>query len=144
MISLLAATPKNAPPDCKRIQQGEGSQQELNFCAGDAWHRADADLNRAWVRVKAIMRKKDAEGDSSCYPAEPNNGPKCLGYEEALVKAQRAWLSFRDAECVVGGYANRGSDMEPMLVFQCREYLTRKRIKELNDTIDDFTRDHWQ
>jgi uncharacterized protein YecT (DUF1311 family) len=76
MISLLAATPKDLPPDCKRIEQAERTQQEMNFCAGDAWHRADAELNRTWMRVKAIMRRKDAEGGGSCYPAEPNNGPK--------------------------------------------------------------------
>ena len=135
---LLAAAPAKAA-NCRNPQQ----QSEMTFCAGEAWRQADAELNRVWLRLKAVMQKMDAQEvqASSCYPAASNNG-KCLGYVGALVNAQRDWISFRDAECVVGGYASRGGSMEPMLVFQCRENLTRKRIKELNDTIDDFTKEH--
>jgi uncharacterized protein YecT (DUF1311 family) len=140
---LLAALPSNALPNCKSVMDDGGPQQEMNFCAGKAWQESDAEMNRAWSRLKGIMRTKDAEGGSPCYPAKPNSAPKCLGYEEALIKAQRAWLSFRDAECVIGGYAERGSGMEAMLVSQCREDLTRKRTKELTDTIDGFTGGHW-
>ena len=55
------------------------------------------------------------------------------GAEEALVKAQRAWVNFRDAECEAAGFQARGGTMEPMLVAGCIAELTDARTKQLKE-----------
>lgn len=58
------------------------------------------------------------------------------GGEEALVKAQRAWIGYRDAQCLSWGFQARGGSMEPMLVSSCEADLTRKRTAELKALVD--------
>jgi uncharacterized protein YecT (DUF1311 family) len=58
------------------------------------------------------------------------------GAEQALVKAQRAWIDYRDAECNAAGFQARGGTMEPMLVAGCLADITDKRTKELKELED--------
>jgi uncharacterized protein YecT (DUF1311 family) len=58
------------------------------------------------------------------------------GAEQALVKAQRAWIDYRDAECDAFGFQARGGTMEPMLVAGCLANITDKRTKELKELED--------
>ena len=52
--------------------------------------------------------------------------------EAVLRQAQRAWLTFRDAQCTYEGYGEaRGGSMEPMVYSGCRARLTRERIAQL-------------
>jgi uncharacterized protein YecT (DUF1311 family) len=53
------------------------------------------------------------------------------GAEKALVTAQRAWISYRDAQCEAAGFQARGGTMEPMLVAGCIADITEVRTKEL-------------
>jgi uncharacterized protein YecT (DUF1311 family) len=55
------------------------------------------------------------------------------GAEDALVKAQRAWVAYRDAQCASYGYQARGGSMEPQLIYGCQADLTRKRTAELKE-----------
>jgi uncharacterized protein YecT (DUF1311 family) len=53
------------------------------------------------------------------------------GAEKALLKAQRAWIDYRDGQCEAEGFQARGGTMEPMLVAGCIANLTDQRTKEL-------------
>jgi uncharacterized protein YecT (DUF1311 family) len=48
-----------------------------------------------------------------------------------LLKAQRAWIDYRDGQCEAEGFQARGGTMEPMLVAGCIANLTDQRTKEL-------------
>jgi uncharacterized protein YecT (DUF1311 family) len=48
-----------------------------------------------------------------------------------LREAQRAWVSFRDAQCRLESFEARGGSMQPMLDSGCRAAVTRARTAEL-------------
>ena len=76
-------------------------QSELNRCAFEDYHRADAALNAQWKRTIAYQRKLDVANftDQDGMPT----------WVDALTRSQRAWVSFRDAQCNWEGLDMRGS-----------------------------------
>jgi uncharacterized protein YecT (DUF1311 family) len=102
--------------DCENAM----AQQEMNACAYQAWEAADADLNAAYKLAMAEMKDMDAN-----MPEDQQ------GADEALRAAQRAWIAYRDANCVVAGFPMRGGSAEPLLVYGCMSSMTETRTAEL-------------
>lgn len=94
-----------------------------NRAAADA-ARADVVLNERYRAAMAEMRRKDA-----LHAADAGPGPS---YQAALLASQRAWLAFRDAECLVEGYRYRGGSARPMMEAQCKAAVTRQRTAQLD------------
>lgn len=110
MLLLVAATP-------------DTSQSGLNVRAGSDLARADAAMNAQYRVTMAAMRNMDG------FDApDAKSGPS---YGQALLAAQRAWLGFRDAECVAEGYHFRGGSAQNMAVADCRTALTQARTAQL-------------
>ncbi|APR53797.1 DUF1311 domain-containing protein [Sphingomonas koreensis] len=122
LLTLLAAA-QTQTIDCDNAV----TQSAMTQCARQSFAKADALLNAEYRQTMAIMRKLDAEPGS--HPA----GDTRPGYAAALTEAQRAWIAFRDAHCRTMGYQMRGGSAEPMLVWGCRETLTRDRTEQLID-----------
>ena len=55
------------------------------------------------------------------------------GEEASLREAQRAWVTFRDAHCRLQSFEARGGSMQPMLLSQCKAYLTELRTEQLRN-----------
>lgn len=106
----------DAPADCSNAV----TQTDMNICADRDFQAADKELNAVYKKARAAMAASDAELDEALK-----------GAEKALLKAQRAWVDYRDGECEAEGFQARGGSMEPMLVSGCRATLTRQRTKEL-------------
>lgn len=102
--------------DCSDPQ----TQSEMNICSYQMWQAADGDLNYAYKMARDVARTMDAS-----LPDE------WKGAEVALRDAQRAWITFRDKNCELAGFAAQGGSMEPLLVNTCMEDMTRKRTEEL-------------
>jgi uncharacterized protein YecT (DUF1311 family) len=100
---------------------------DMNYCAGQDFEKADAELNS--VYKQAVESQKQVDKDS----AEIN--PAYVGAVQALRKAQRAWIDYRDGHCEGVGYEAVGGSMQPMLIAGCKAGLTQTRTKELNDLI---------
>jgi uncharacterized protein YecT (DUF1311 family) len=100
------------------------TQQDMNICAEEDWQAADVDLNRAYKQVMATMKEMDAD-----LPEE------LRGAAAALRDAQRAWISYRDANCTAAGFMMRGGSAEPLLVYGCLRALTESRTQELLDLV---------
>lgn len=105
-------------------------QQEMNYCAGQDYMAADAELNAQWKVTAAAMKVQDASF------AEYGGNDTREGFFESLLEAQRGWLRYRDAHCRVEGYTARGGSMEPMLASGCKAHLTRLRTKELKELVE--------
>lgn len=120
LLTLLAAA---QAVDCDNAV----SQMAMTQCAQQSFAKADALLNAEYRKTVAVMRKLDAE------PGNHPSGDTRPGYAAALTEAQRAWIAFRDAHCRTMGYQMRGGSAEPMLVWGCRETLTRDRTEQLID-----------
>lgn len=63
---------------------------------------------------------------------------KQQGFEEALVKAQRAWLSYRDIQCPFEGrwYAEGGT-AEGVYVLSCKIDLTKQQADRVEALVKD-------
>jgi uncharacterized protein YecT (DUF1311 family) len=108
-------------PDCANMD--ELPQQEMNYCAGEAFRLADAELNAVWAEVRDKLRSDEAEYD---------------GYEgwfDTALKGQRGWIAYRDGQCEAEAFAFNGGSMQPLIDASCKERLTRARIDELTDML---------
>jgi uncharacterized protein YecT (DUF1311 family) len=88
------------------------SQQGMNMCAGEAYQRADKALNAQWQKVIARY------GDDAKAKA-------------LLLEGQRAWLTYRDAQCQMAAYDSIGGSIWPLINSGCLAELTRRRTREL-------------
>jgi len=90
------------------------SQAELNQCYGNAYKKADAELNVLYRQITA--RLKDDKATT-----------------ELLVAAQRAWVAFRDAECDFSASGVSGGSALGTMLAICLDKLTGKRIDDFKN-----------
>jgi len=109
LLMLIAA-----PGDCDT----DAPQQVLNQCLAEAFTGADAELNRVWKPAYAEMQRVDRDTGET-------------GYAAALLASQRAWIAYRDAQCVAESWQMRGGSGEAMLLSGCKLRLTRERVEFL-------------
>jgi uncharacterized protein YecT (DUF1311 family) len=88
-------------------------QATMSACADKAYQASDAELNALYHRIE--QRLAD---DKDTW--------------KLLIKAQHAWLGFRDAECRFSSSGADGGRAYPMIQSMCLDGLTRKRVEELN------------
>jgi uncharacterized protein YecT (DUF1311 family) len=100
------------------------TQLDMNRCAQVAWQRADAAMTREWQASYAAMKARDA--------ADTSRGGG-FGYAGAALNSQRAWLKFRDTQCVLEAGRYAGGSMQPLARFNCLERLTKERAQQLRD-----------
>lgn len=104
------------------------TQSDMTSCEAARHDAADKALNAQYKKTRAVMVTIDSDLDGDMK-----------GAEKALVKAQRAWIDYRDAECDAAGFQARGGTMEPMLVAGCLADITDKRTKELKELEDSMS-----
>ncbi|MCZ4288399.1 lysozyme inhibitor LprI family protein [Hoeflea alexandrii] len=113
-------------PDCIDPQ----TQMEMTYCAGVDYDKADADLNALWPGIVAAAKQND---EYVADMARERGVPTTL---EALRNAQRAWITFRDAQCEYEAYEVFGGTMQPMVGSLCLARLTRERIEVLSHALE--------
>jgi uncharacterized protein YecT (DUF1311 family) len=123
VFAVLCVAPAFAddPIDCDNAMD----QNTMTRCAGMDFEKADAELNKVWKQAKGAAEDADA-GYSSDMKGEA----------EALLKAQRGWIAYRDGQCELAGFEARGGSMEPMLVNGCLAEMTKARTRELQAIVD--------
>ncbi len=84
-------------------------QRTMDECADKPYKKSDAELN---VLYKQIEQRLEENTDTT----------------KLLVAAQRAWLTFRDAECKFSTSGVSGGSVYPMIYAGCADGLTRKRV----------------
>lgn len=89
------------------------TQSEMNACAGQMLEEADAALNATYAEVRERLQY-DEEG------------------RDLLVKAQRAWIAYRDAECEMRSMGVAGGSIYPTIHAGCLTDLTEQRTADFN------------
>jgi uncharacterized protein YecT (DUF1311 family) len=102
-------------------------QQEMNYCAHQDYLDADALLNQTWSEVVPQIEEWDSGLSEDMQ-----------GWPEALLAAQRAWITYRDAHCEAEGFMFRGGSMEPLIVSTCKTDLTKERTKQLLELVETY------
>ena len=102
------------------------TQVQMNARATAEWKAADARMTVEWRRTYASMKRRDA--------ADTSRGGG-FGYAAALLASQRAWLAFRDTECVIEGGRFAGGSAQGMATGQCKTRLSRERTQQLKAMI---------
>ncbi len=98
------------------------TQAEMNAQAATSYKTADAAMTRQWQRSYAAMKRRDA--------ADTSRGGG-FGYAAATLASQRAWLAFRDRQCVIEGGEFAGGSLGAMTRLQCMARLTKERTVQL-------------
>lgn len=117
---LLAAGPVAADEavNCTDPQ----TQMDMNICSSEDYKAADSALNAAYRKAMAAMKETDT------YLPEDSRGAA-----DALLAAQRAWLTYRDKACASESFLVKGGSMEPMIVSECMTRITKERTAALDE-----------
>jgi uncharacterized protein YecT (DUF1311 family) len=108
-LLLLLLLPNLASAQCKDAV----STKDMQDCMDSEWKRSDAELNRVYQEsLKKLKPEQTA----------------------LLKKAQRAWITYRDAQCEADYKMFAGGSAAPLALTQCRVTLTQERTKTLKDT----------
>jgi uncharacterized protein YecT (DUF1311 family) len=86
-------------------------QALMNMCASRDFQQADDALNAAWGPARSYAKQ--------------------IGQGDALLTAQRAWLTYRDAACKVHASPFEGGSIQPMVQLMCLSELTADRTRML-------------
>ena len=100
------------PEPCPDAQ----SQFEMNQCAGKAYNAADAELNKVYQKLAAMLDEEE---------------------KSQLKTVETAWLKYRDANCEFVGDQFKGGSIRPMIYAFCLADMTRNRTAELKNQITD-------
>lgn len=99
---------------------GDGPQLELNMCSYRRYLQADIEMNRVWEQLRVSW-------------APDNIGPANW---QALLGSQRAWLTYRDANCAIWRDMYEGGSIVPLLENSCMARVTQARTAELERLVD--------
>ena len=88
-------------------------QDGIDNDTDNEWKKSDADLNRVYQEFLKKLKPEQAA---------------------LLKKAQRAWLTYRDAQCEADDKMSAGGTAAPLALTQCRVTLTQEHTKTLKDT----------
>ncbi|MEP1767819.1 MAG: lysozyme inhibitor LprI family protein [Sulfitobacter sp.] len=108
-LSTFLAPPAQAQTaaDCIEPQ----AQQLMNACAAREYKQADAALNAAWKPAKSFADQ--------------------IGQGPSLLKAQRAWISYRDQACEAHSSPFEGGSLRSLIRSTCLSELTAERTRML-------------
>lgn len=108
----LAASP--VPPASADLCANAVTTIEMNACLSSQAEAVEADLNRYYRAATARLHAEKGVAESQALPG--------------LIKAQRAWLAYREAECgAVYDYWSGGT-IRGAMAQTCRMNVTRLRI----------------
>ena len=118
-LSLGFGTAHAQNIDCAKAS----STVEMNFCAEKDFNAADKTLNTAYEAALASTKGRDLEKP---YDAK--------SFEAALRTSQRAWLTYRDADCkdLIAQEWSGGSGTTSASL-GCMTEKTMQRTKELKE-----------
>lgn len=127
LISLPLATAARSndldAPDCANATD----TQTTTICAANELDEVDKELNAVYKKALAAQAEEDKlRADNNMSDAEA---------VKSLKTAERAWITYRDANCDAINAANLGGTGYAAFIVDCQTEMTRNRIKELKDMI---------
>jgi len=114
-----AATPIDAvEAQYNKCMDDAMSTADYNQCIDTAYSAADAELNSVYNKIKSSYSKEKDEDSKETL--------------RRLKASERAWITFRDANCTLAGVQMLGGSGEGPMIGGCQVTTTISRVKELN------------
>lgn len=110
-LAAFASFSASAPARADACADAQ-DQATLNECADREYKKADAELNAAFEEIE---RRLEGQEDTKAR----------------FVEAQRAWITFRDAECRFANTNSESGTIFPMLQAACLSAQTQARVEQL-------------
>lgn len=110
VLSLLVVGPAYADPRAQCLEQAAGVQAKLIVCEESEAARQDTQLNLAYRHFRQVLKPS---------------------FRPDLLRAQRAWIGFRDAECDARYRRELPGQDAARVSASCRAELSRQRKEEL-------------
>jgi uncharacterized protein YecT (DUF1311 family) len=104
LVVMIAVAQSASANGCDKVER----EDELQECLRAEFSKIDKELNAAYAKLRGELNK------------------------EALVlltKAQRLWVSLRDADCELDAESYKGGSGYQAIYIQCQIDRTRQRIK---------------
>ena len=121
-------TAQNKKVDCKKAV----TQTELNFCAKYTYENAQKNLDELYTKLLKIIKERQNDF------ANKNDltGKK---FVDDFINSQEQWKKYRKS--FVGFYSSiyQGGSMQPMIYFNIKTKITKERISELKDLLEEFS-----
>lgn len=103
---------------CYNVQLSE----QIFLCSKKTFENSDIELNKTYKTVLSTVRKE--------YNSQPDLKTE---FVEKIKNAQKAWITFRDTNCVVYSFQiDESSQAYETSMYSCKNDMTRRRIEELN------------
>lgn len=96
----------------------------MKICVAADYQKADEKLNTIYKQMASSLKKENSEMSKEIL--------------SRLVKAQKAWVGFRDAECDLQATEMLGGTGEGLVALACLKDLTEKRVEELKNYKESF------
>ncbi|MBC7750695.1 MAG: DUF1311 domain-containing protein [Candidatus Saccharibacteria bacterium] len=100
---------------------GNGGTREIEYCANREFQKADRKLNVTYNQALALIK-----ANSAISPMDKSMRHK-------FVKAQKLWISFRDAECSAHYTYYIDGTIRGLMFISCKTQLTEQREKDLRE-----------
>lgn len=120
-LSVLTMVSFSSPVSANETDCGS-STMEMHECIGAKLLVADKELNSVYQALRTRLKKE---------AADEHFGNEALETDRRLVAAQRAWITFRDADCQLEATQMLGGSGEGLIVHGCLLNRTQERVKAL-------------
>ncbi len=104
----------------------EGNTMEMGACLQKDFEKADKGLNAVYQKLLKSLSNEDKESGAE---GEVTRVAR-------LKDAQRAWVAWRDVECVLRSVGNFGGSIESLNIPACTARLTEERTKLLTGILN--------
>ena len=95
------------------------SNVDMKECSGNAYRAADKVLNQVYAQTVAGLKVPDLF----------QSNKEIL---RRLIASEKAWISFRDADCDLQGTSMLGGTGESLVISECYVEKTISRVKDLS------------
>lgn len=103
------------------------NQQEAETCAKTEFEKSDGEMNQLYQKVLANLQ----DVEQKTRPQDKTLADKYKKNRENLQTAQKAWLVFRDADCVAEKDSDATDSNNVITAFSCQQRLTEDRTEDL-------------
>lgn len=109
---------ENNVAKCNQKDADAGMSYAIIACGSQKTNNSELELNRVYKKLIADIKNE-------------NDSKIAKKYIQQLKMTQRAWIKYRDAQCV---YDQDGGRLESLRLHSCIDNMTIKRTQELKET----------